>query len=218
MANPILFSGQNRRISTATGLKTSIFHAKSICTILSITIQLTADATVQLLDATGYPISAPFNLVGGVIWSPPGRLLTNDERIYLSISGATTANYEIVWESGNCVEKIRDHRNNFYIPDALVDGSSTTASAPAQTVVTAVDAQILAANAARKEMMVQNTGTSIVYLTLGAVSTATAYHVALPACAAANDGTGGVYISDWWRGTVHAIASGAGDVVITELS
>lgn len=95
---------------------------------------------------------------------------------------------------------------------------SVNSNAPAQTAVAAVSVTVLASNTARHECIVVNTGTTILYLGLGQTPTATAYHVALSACAVANDGTGGVYVSDVWKGAINAIGSaGGGTCVVTEL-
>lgn len=95
----------------------------------------------------------------------------------------------------------------------------STVSTPAQTSVGAVAGIILNANALRTGMVIQNTGTTVIYLTLGAtVPTVTAYHYALAACSVADNGIGGVYIDDAWNGVVRAIGSaGGGSVVITEI-
>jgi len=97
---------------------------------------------------------------------------------------------------------------------------SSTVSAPAQTAQSTTAAIILAANSTRKRLIVQNTGTTIIKLSLGGTNpTATAYHVALQACAAADDGTGGSYIDESWTGVVRAISSAAGGtLVVTELT
>ena len=97
--------------------------------------------------------------------------------------------------------------------------SSTTSNVPSQQTVTSTSGQILATNSSRKECTVVNTGTVAVYLGLGRTPTSTAYHVALSACTSANDGTGGTYTSDIWKGAINAItASTSGTVVITELT
>lgn len=94
-----------------------------------------------------------------------------------------------------------------------------TASTPAQTAVGAGAGTILNANALRTGMVIQNTGTTIIYLSMGATApTVTAYHVALAACTAGDDGKGGIYVDDTWTGIVKAIGSaGGGTVVITEI-
>lgn len=98
--------------------------------------------------------------------------------------------------------------------------TSQTASAPAQTAQSTTAAQVLAANARRRQVIVQNTGTTVIKLVLGTgTPTQTAYTVALGACAAANDGTGGAFVSDIWRGAIQAISSAAGGtLVVTEVT
>lgn len=95
----------------------------------------------------------------------------------------------------------------------------SSASTAAQTSVSNVAGQILAANGGRKGLIIQNTGTTIIYLVLGAgTPTTSVYHVALKACSVANDGNGGIYNDDAWVGAVQAIGSGiGGSVVITEV-
>lgn len=97
---------------------------------------------------------------------------------------------------------------------------SSTATAPAQTAVTTTASTILAANAARKRVMVQNTGTTVIKIVLGTgTPTQTAYHFALAASSAADTGTGGTYLDEMWTGAIKAISSGAsGTVVVTELT
>lgn len=96
----------------------------------------------------------------------------------------------------------------------------TATSTPAQTSVGAVAGQVLAANANRRGLMVQNTGTTIIYLVLGAgTPTTSVYHVALKGGTAADDGTGAIYLDDVWTGAVQAIGSaGGGTLVLTEVS
>lgn len=91
--------------------------------------------------------------------------------------------------------------------------------APAQTAVGASAGTILNENRARRGLIIQNTGTTVIYLTLGSTNpTVTAYHMALKACTNANDGTGGIYSDDSWIGQVNAIGSaGGGTIVITEV-
>ena len=98
--------------------------------------------------------------------------------------------------------------------------TSQTVSAPAQTAQSTTAAQVLASNARRRQVIVQNTGTTVIKLVLGTgTPTQTAYTVALGACAAANDGTGGVFVSDVWRGAVQAISNAAGGtLVVTEIT
>lgn len=97
--------------------------------------------------------------------------------------------------------------------------ASSTASAPSVQAVGTSSGSILATNAARKEAIIVNTGTTILYLGLGQVPTNTAYHIALAACTIANDGSGGTFVSDLWKGAINAISSAvSGAVVVTELT
>lgn len=84
-------------------------------------------------------------------------------------------------------------------------------SPAAQTSVGAAAGQILAKSFVRRGLLIQNTGTTIIYLLLGTgTPTTSVYHIALKACAVANDGTGGIYNDDVWAGPVQAIGSAPG--------
>lgn len=94
---------------------------------------------------------------------------------------------------------------------------SNTSSAPTQTTVGASASTPLAANAARKRLKIQNTGTTTIYLSFGGTNpTVTAYHIALPACGSANDGSSQLYIDSVWTGAVRAISSAAGGTIVIE--
>lgn len=95
-----------------------------------------------------------------------------------------------------------------------------TVSTPAQTAVSNVAGTLLATTRARRGLVIQNTGTTVIYLVLGsATPTSTAYHIALAACSSANDGRGGTYNDDAWIGAVQAISSAPGGTVcITEIT
>lgn len=94
-----------------------------------------------------------------------------------------------------------------------------TVLTPAQTSVSNVAGLLIATNRSRRGFIIQNTGTTTIYLSLGAVNpTTSAYHVALKACTGANDGSGGIYVDDSWIGAVQAISSApGGTVVLTEV-
>jgi hypothetical protein len=122
------------------------------------------------------------------------------------------------WTEGNQVPLSVDLSGNLRTLATVTPPSSTTSNSPAQQSVTSTSSQILATNASRKEMTIVNTGTTAIYLGLGQTPTTTAYHVALSACTSANDGTGGTYTSDIWKGAVNAICATSGTVVVTELT
>jgi hypothetical protein len=101
----------------------------------------------------------------------------------------------------------------------VTTNGSTTAGAPANTAVTSTSSAVLAANVARREALITNTDTVVVYVGLGQVPTATAYHVALRPCTVAHDGTGGSFVTDIWKGAINAIvASTTGHIAIAELT
>lgn len=84
-------------------------------------------------------------------------------------------------------------------------------SPAAQTSIGTTAGEILAANPARRGFSIQNTGTTVLKLLYGpGTPTQTVYHLALPACTAADDGKGGYVGDDPWIGAVQAISSGAG--------
>jgi hypothetical protein len=111
-------------------------------------------------------------------------------------------------------------------PTVVQPGSSTSSALPGSNpfIITGVSSQILAANPNRKEVLVVNTGVVPVYLGLGQTPSTLAYHVPLSACIVANDGTGGVYASDLWTGTINAICAATGSppvdgsLCVTELT
>jgi hypothetical protein len=104
---------------------------------------------------------------------------------------------------------------------AFIEGSPQAAvSVPAQTSVGAVAGVILSSNAKRKGFWIQNTGTTILYLSLGTTNpTVTAYHVALKGGTGADDGGGASYFESNWVGQVNAIGSApAGTCVVVEIT
>jgi hypothetical protein len=226
MSFPKQFAKLNRIIGVAANLSvsgktnlTSVIHAHAIQTVLSMSFQTPADDTLQLLDSELSPISSPWLLEAGAIWTAPGRLMANNERIYLQTANGSAVIFELVWRAGNCVDDCCDYHNRFYNPDDNADANlgSVMANVPAQTSVGTVSGLILAANTKRKECIVINSDTTIIYLGLGQTPSATAYHVALSACSTANDGTGGVFVSDLWKGAINAIGSASGGhVCVTE--
>lgn len=101
----------------------------------------------------------------------------------------------------------------------VTTSGSTTAGAPANTAVTSTSSAILAANTARREVMITNTDVVAVYIAFGQTPTATAYHIVLRPCTVAHDGSGGSFVSDIFKGAINAItASTSGHVSVVELT
>lgn len=94
-------------------------------------------------------------------------------------------------------------------------GPQATASVPAQTSIGATAARILAPNAKRKGVFIQNTGLTVLKLVFGSSDpTQTVYHVALGASTGADDGTGGAWSDDAWIGEIRAISSAPGGTFV----
>lgn len=95
----------------------------------------------------------------------------------------------------------------------VIPQSSTTASAPSRQTIGGTAASILASNSSRKRCMIQNVGTTVLYLAFGATPTTTNFHLSLPAGGSAGDGTSPSYSDDLWKGAIEAISSAAGGFV-----
>ena len=78
---------------------------------------------------------------------------------------------------------------------------------------------LVAANTVRRRLIIQNTGTTTLYLNYGTGNpTGTVYTIALKAGTAADDGTGGLLVDDNYTGSVQGLSSGTGgEAVVTEL-
>jgi hypothetical protein len=113
-----------------------------------------------------------------------------------------------------------DAAGNMRVSGTVGQAGSSTATTPVQTPVGTGVAQLLAPNSSRRRLLVQNTGTTVLYLSLGPTApTTTAYHVALAACSSADDGSGGTYVDEMWGGVVRATSSASGGTcVVTELT
>jgi len=91
---------------------------------------------------------------------------------------------------------------------------SNTVTSPGPVTVGASSVQLLAANSSRKRLILQNVGTTKIWVLLGAGSASSVnYHIALPAGGTANDGSSEPYIDTMWTGAIQAISSAAGGSV-----
>jgi hypothetical protein len=177
-------------------------------------------ATTFLYDANGLPVGSSAGALNVNIVSGGG-------------SGGTASNFAAAFPGtgtaagaktpgGNMAALNLDGSGNLLIAGSLSVGSvtSNTASAAAQTAVGTTAGQVLAANAGRKRVMLQNAGTTVIKIVLGAgTPTQSAYHLALPACGSANDGSNPPYQDIMWTGAIQAISSAAGGLLqVTELT
>jgi hypothetical protein len=98
--------------------------------------------------------------------------------------------------------------------------TSNTASAASQQTIGTTAGQVLAANSARKRLILQNCGTTVIKIVLGAgTPTQSNYHFALPPGGTTNDGSSPVYNDIMWTGAVQAISSAAGGLLqVAELT
>jgi len=96
---------------------------------------------------------------------------------------------------------------------------STTASAPSQTTVGLGAATVLPANPARLSFMLQNLGTTVIYIGLGANPTSSAFHISLPAGGTVRDGSSRIYQDACWKGSIAAVSSAIGGLLsVTEFT
>jgi hypothetical protein len=162
--------------------------------------------------------TVPFIIAAGVGFARSFALNGNFLSVTFKNTGASTTTTLNVNTAYGVISPTTQLLN---IPVAVneIGVASTTASAPAQQTVGTSSVSVLASNTARKQCQIVNTGTAVVYLGLGQTPTSTAYHVALSGCTTANDGTGGTYLTDLWKGAVNAIGiTSSGTIVVTELT
>ncbi len=96
---------------------------------------------------------------------------------------------------------------------------SETCSAPSVVVVGTSAVVLLAENFQRKRCVLQNVGTTRIYLAFGAVPTGDAFHVALPAGGTSGDGSSPPWVDELWTGQIQAISSAAGgEVAVAEFT
>jgi hypothetical protein len=99
---------------------------------------------------------------------------------------------------------------------------SSVATSPLQSTIGGTQGQAAAANPKRKRIIIQNTGTTVLYVGYGdntLTLTTSNYHVALKACGVANDGTSPPLVDEMWAGAVQILSSaGGGTYVLTELT
>lgn len=89
--------------------------------------------------------------------------------------------------------------------------ASTTITDPSIVSVGTTIEPILKANPIRSEFLIQNIDVVPIAIILTKnKGSNTIYHAMLSACTTADDGTGGSFISDLWKGDVYVVAVSAG--------
>lgn len=190
--------------------------------------------TMVIADPTNPTFLANVTAAGAI--QVDGSGITQPVSGTISISGTVPVTESGLWNVNQAIGvagfgKVTDGTNTAAVKAASVaalatdpalvvtTNGSTTAGAPANTAVTSTSSVILAANTARREVMITNTDVVAVYIAFGQTPTATAYHVVLRPCAVAHDGSGGTFVSDIFKGAINAIvASTGGHVSIVELT
>lgn len=97
------------------------------------------------------------------------------------------------------------------VAGAAPDGYRTLNTNPVALGIDAI--QLALSNRNRKNFYVGNNGTAVVYLGFGFAPTSLVYTVALSACTASDDGTGGFVFNKEWKGEVWAIVGGGSSKV-----
>jgi hypothetical protein len=80
--------------------------------------------------------------------------------------------------------------------------------------------KLMDANSLRRELIIVNTGTTILAIDFvpNPNYTTGQFRILLPPCSSSRDGTGGVFVSDMWQGQVWIVSSASsGECVITEM-
>jgi hypothetical protein len=118
--------------------------------------------------------------------------------------------------NGNMAALSLDASGNLKVSGTLTvtPPASGTVSAAGPTAIGASSVQLLAANTSRKRLILQNVGTTRVYILFGAgTASSSNYHISLPAGGNANDGSSPIYSDTLWTGAIQAISSAAGGEV-----
>jgi hypothetical protein len=93
----------------------------------------------------------------------------------------------------------------------VVPETSDAVNSAGPATIGTTSIQLLAANASRKRLILQNAGTTKIWVLFGSgTASSTNYHLALAAGGTSNDGSSTPYIDQLWTGAVQAISSAAG--------
>ena len=118
--------------------------------------------------------------------------------------------------AGDLVVVATDNKRNLKVSGTFsaTPVTSATVNSPGPTTVGTISTTLLAANATRVKVILQNVGTTKIFILFGAgVASDTNYHIALPAGGTANDGSSPLYVDVTWIGAIQAISSAAGGSV-----
>lgn len=98
--------------------------------------------------------------------------------------------------------------------------TASTSSAALQQTIGTTAGQVLASNALRLKVTLQNCGTTVIKILLGSgTPTQSNYHFALPPGGTTNDGSSPLFSDTMWIGAIQAVSSAAGGLLqVTELT
>lgn len=120
----------------------------------------------------------------------------------------------LVYGSMDLDNRLRVTGEGGTFPVVITPSTSNTASSSAQVTIGTSPLTALAANANRKGFSIQNQGTTILYILLGAGTVSnTNYTFALPACGVNNDGSSSTFLGFAgvvWTGIISWISSASG--------
>jgi hypothetical protein len=208
---------------TLAGYQRVILHAETTKVIG--TINVAASQTIAVTNTGTFAVQATLSaettkVIGTVNQGTSPWVVSNGGTFAVQASIASAQKIEVY--DGTNTATVKAASTAALATDTalvVVEPGSTTAGACANTAVTSTSSAVLAANAARREVMITNTDVVAVYVGLGQTPSATAYHVVLAPCAVAHDGSGGSFVSDVFTGAINAIAaSTTGHVAIVELT
>lgn len=111
-----LFEGRSFIVTPNAVNGANIFKPNVPATIISMTVQVTSDCVVQILEQNITPVTSAYILKANTIWSLPSRFIANNSSLFLSLTTGT-ANVEIVWAMGQQASLLLNHENRFYSPD-----------------------------------------------------------------------------------------------------
>lgn len=104
-----------------------------------------------------------------------------------------------------------DPSGNLKVNTQAQGGESQTVTAPDIVTVGAAAVQLLAANVLRMRLVLQNVGTTVIYILFGnGTPSASNYHIALRAGGTSADGSSPPWVDTMWVGAVQAVASANG--------
>lgn len=96
----------------------------------------------------------------------------------------------------------------------LVPETSDDVSSAGPVTLGTSSTQLLAANPDRKRLILQNVGTTKIFVLFGSgTASSSNYHVALPAGGTSNDGSSPLYVDELWTGAIQAISSAVGGAI-----